>query len=180
MRKYQELLSMLLEKECPRVLDHPEVQDALDPKRAQVAVGRSLKRLDDTLDGVTCAVAAWLMWKNPDGWEALGDENGYIVVPTESNTPDIVTVVPDFSSTNEDASSPDTAEREHVVEDDAPTRFQATPEPRVIIESKAPGVEVQVSRRDGDLTWKIRVRLEGDDLSRVITVVERLEEGPGH
>ena len=179
MEKYQELLSVLLERECPRVLEHPEVQDALDPERARDAVGQSLKRLDDTLDGITCAVAAWLMWKNPDGWEALGDENGYIVVPTETNTPDVVTVIPDFSLAEEHTFASDTAVRELVAAEDVPTRFRTASEPRVLIESKAPGVEVQVSQRDDGSTWEVRVRLQGNDLSRVVTVVERLEERPG-
>ena len=175
MQKYQELLTALLEKECPLVLDHPEVQRTLDPAAAQVAVGKSLQRLDDGLDGITCAVAAWLMWKNPDGWEALGDENGYIVVPTEANTPDVVTLIPDFSLADESEFPPDTEAHESGVAEEAPTRFRTPPEPRILIESKAPGVEVQVSKLDDESTWEVRVRLEGEDLSRVITVVERLE-----
>ena len=48
---------------------------------AQQARGKSLKRLDDTLDGLTCAIAAWLIWNEPEGWEMIGDLNGYIVAP---------------------------------------------------------------------------------------------------
>ncbi len=168
MKMYQELLAALLEKECPLVLQHPEVQRAIDPAAAQVAVGKSLQRLDDGLDGITCAVAAWLMWKDPDGWEALGDETGYIVVPTEANTPDVVTLLPDFSSPDEEEST------------EAATGLRTASVPSTLIESKAPGVELQVSKLDDGSTWEIRVRLEGDYLSRVVTVVERLEEGPGH
>ena len=175
MQEYQAYLRALIERECPRVLEHPEVQRALDPATAQGAIGKSLKWLDDTLDGITCAVAAWLMWKNPDGWEALGDENGYIVVPTEANTPDVVTLVPEFSLADESEFPPDTEAHESGVAEEAPTRFRTPSEPRVLIESKAPGVEVQVSKLDDGLTWEIRVRLEGLDLGRVITVVEGLE-----
>lgn len=180
MQKYQELLAHLLEKECPLVLEHPEVQRALDPAVAQVAVGKSLQRLDDGLDGITCAVAAWLMWKNPGGWEALGDKDGYIVVPTEANTPDVATLVPDFSLSEEHTSSPATTTHDSGISEDPPTRFNTAPEPIILLESKAPGIEVQVSKQEDSSTWIVRVRLEGEDLGRVITVVEGLEEGPGH
>ena len=175
MRMYQELLRALLERECPGVLSHPKVQRALDPARSRDVIGRSLKRLDDTLDGITCAVAAWLMWKDPDGWEALGDENGYIVVPTETNTPDVVTVVPDFSSSVDlDLNHDDSVGELGVAEGEAPHLAEAT-SPTLIVHNKAPGIEVQVSKSSDESTWEVRVRLESDDLSRVVSVVERLE-----
>ena len=147
MQEYQRHLRALIERECPLVLENQEVQHALDPANAQRAVGRSLKRLDDALDGLTCALAAWLMWDRPEQWEALGDDSGYIVVPVESVTP--------VQTTSEVIGSP--------------------LDSKTLIRSEAPGVEVQVSKSGDGSTWKIRVRLEGDDLSRVITVVERLE-----
>lgn len=82
--EYQWRLETLIRKVAPRVLDCVDVQRALHPETACDARGKSLKRLDDTLDGLTCALAAWLMWKQPEGWEMIGDLNGYIVVPRES------------------------------------------------------------------------------------------------
>ncbi len=81
MQEYQTHLRALIGRECPGVLEHPAVQDALDQDRAGVARGRELKRLDDTLDGLTCALAAWLIWDQPNRWEVLGDQNGYVVTP---------------------------------------------------------------------------------------------------
>lgn len=147
MQQYQRHLRALIERECPQVLQHHEVQHALDSATAQRVMGRSLKRLDDALDGLTCALAAWLMWDRPEQWEALGDASGYIVVPVESVKP--------VQTTSDLPDSP--------------------LDPTTLIRSGAPGVEVQVSKSRDKSTWEIRVRLEGDDLSRVITVVERLE-----
>ncbi len=83
MQRYQRHLRALIERETPRVLDNPDVLRALAPRTAAAARGRSLKRLDDTLDGLTCALAAWLLWRAPDGWETIGDLTGYIVAPRE-------------------------------------------------------------------------------------------------
>jgi predicted RNase H-like nuclease len=81
LRQYQGHLEALLEREAPNLLSHPDVACALDAETAQNAKGKSIKRLDDTLDGLTCALAAWLIWKEPERWEMIGDLNGYIVVP---------------------------------------------------------------------------------------------------
>ena len=81
LQQYQGHLQALLEREAPNLLNHPDVERALDPETAQNAKGKSIKRLDDTLDGLTCALAAWLIWKEPERWEMIGDLNGYIVVP---------------------------------------------------------------------------------------------------
>ena len=143
--EYQGHLKALIERECPLVLEHSAVQEALDPANAQNVRGRSLKRLDDTLDGLTCAVSAWLMWDKPEEWEVLGDLNGYIVVPKDLG---------------------------------ATVREPVGPLLSVELDVDNAGVVVE-ARRNG-LRRKVRVRFEGDDLSRVITVVERLEEGPGH
>ena len=84
MRHYQDLLSSLLEQHVHGVLDNPDVRAAIAHETATSAKGKSLKRLDDTLDGITCALAAALMWKSPSSWERIGDLNGYIVVPRET------------------------------------------------------------------------------------------------
>ena len=83
MQQYQGHLQALIKRDAPGVLDHPDVVLALDSETAQNARGVALKRLDDTLDGLTCALAAWLIWMQPERWEMIGDLNGYIVVPRE-------------------------------------------------------------------------------------------------
>ena len=83
LQQYQAHLQALIEREAPGVLDHADVLRALHSETAQNVRGRALKRLDDTLDGLTCALAAWLIWKQPERWEMIGDLNGYIVVPRE-------------------------------------------------------------------------------------------------
>ncbi len=145
LQEYQRHLKALIERECPLVLEHDAVQEALDPANARSARGQSLKRLDDTLDGLTCAISAWLMWDRPEQWEVLGDLNGYIVVPRERG---------------------------------ATVRESKGPLLSVELDADDAGAVVE-ARRNG-LRRKIRVRLQGDNLSRVVTVVERLEQGPGH
>ena len=87
MLEYQVHLGNLLDRVAPRVLECSEVQRLLHPQTVLDARGRNLKRLDDTLDGLTCALAAFLLWDEPDQWELLGDRNGYIVVPRCSPSP---------------------------------------------------------------------------------------------
>ena len=87
MQQYQCHLRAVLEREAPRVLESAEVQRALATETAAGARGAALKRLDDTLDGLTCALAAWLLWKDPDRWETIGDLDGYIVVPRAPDQP---------------------------------------------------------------------------------------------
>ena len=81
MQQYQAHLRALIEREAPGVLGHGDVTRALAPQTAASARGAALKRLDDTLDGLSCALAAWLLWRDPDAWETIGDLNGYIVAP---------------------------------------------------------------------------------------------------
>ena len=83
MQKYQGHLRTLLASETPRVLHNPHIERALSPETATIARGAALKRLDDTLDGLTCALAAWLAWRAPSDWEMIGDLNGYIIVPRD-------------------------------------------------------------------------------------------------
>ncbi len=87
LQQYQRHLEALIEDVAPGVLEFPDVKRALDPVTARNARGKSLKRLDDTLDGLTCALAAWLMWSRPEEWEMIGDLNGYIVAPRDSDEP---------------------------------------------------------------------------------------------
>ena len=83
LQEYQQHLRRLMERETPGVLNHLDVVRALDPHTV-TAKGRALKRLDDTLDGLTCALAAWLAWCSPYAWETIGDyDTGYILVPRE-------------------------------------------------------------------------------------------------
>ena len=82
-RQYQEHLRTLIASETPCVLANPHVERALSPEIAAMARGAALKRLDDTLDGLTCALAAWLSWYDPFGWELIGDLNGYIIAPRD-------------------------------------------------------------------------------------------------
>ena len=81
LQDYQRYLRTLIEREAPNLIGHSEIDRVLDSETAQMARGKSLKRLDDTLDGLTCALAAWLIWSEPERWEMIGDLNGYIVVP---------------------------------------------------------------------------------------------------
>ena len=81
MQSYQQHLRKLAEREAAGILRCPELQQALAPETAEAAGLKALDRLDDTLDGVTCALAAWLLWRYPDAWEMIGDLNGYILVP---------------------------------------------------------------------------------------------------
>ncbi|MDE2965865.1 MAG: DUF429 domain-containing protein [Chloroflexota bacterium] len=81
LHQYQGHLQLLIEQEAPNLFEHEDVARALHPETARNARGKSLKRLDDTLDGLTCALAAWLIWNEPERWEMIGDLNGYIVAP---------------------------------------------------------------------------------------------------
>ena len=86
LEEYQRRLRALIEREAPGVLEHAEVRRALAAESARSARGKRLKRLDDTLDGLTCALAAWLIWSEPERWELIGDLNGYIVAPREAQS----------------------------------------------------------------------------------------------
>ena len=83
MQQYQAHLRALIEREALGILRSVDVAGVLAPETAASARGAALKRLDDTLDGLTCALAAWLLWREPDAWETIGDLNGYIVAPRE-------------------------------------------------------------------------------------------------
>lgn len=82
-QRYQGYLRNLIRRQVPPVLTSNTVECFLAPETAASARGNSLKRLDDTLDGLTCALAALLLWREPNRWEMIGDLDGYIVVPSE-------------------------------------------------------------------------------------------------
>ena len=136
---------------------------ALAGDTATSARGQALKRLDDTLDGLTCAIAAWMMWDQPERWEMIGDENGYIVVPKDRETEAGAPQTPSALGT-----SPAELERNEV-------GAQPLPDPDVTVRRDSNGIDILVETQDPGLRRKVRVRLEGDDLSSVITVVVRLE-----
>ena len=84
LQQYQGYLHTLIQREAPNLFEHSEIERALNPRTAQEAKGKGIKRIDDTLDGITCALAAWLIWDQPERWEMIGDLHGYIVVPREA------------------------------------------------------------------------------------------------
>jgi predicted RNase H-like nuclease len=82
LREYQHHLRDLLRLLVPGVLYVPAVLDVLEPE-ATGASGANLKRLEDTLDAITCACIAihCASGRNP-GYEVFGcRDHGYIVVP---------------------------------------------------------------------------------------------------
>lgn len=85
LQRYQRHLHDLVELEAPDVLQSPVVRRALMPEAAECARGVTLKQLEDKLDGLTCAMAAWLAWSNHERWETIGDLDGYMVVPRTRN-----------------------------------------------------------------------------------------------
>jgi len=85
LKQYQNHLRQLVQSEAPNVLNNAAVRHALSPETVECAKGAALKHLEDQLDGLTCAMAAWLAWISNDTWETLGDSNGYIVVPQASS-----------------------------------------------------------------------------------------------
>ena len=78
----QRRLSRLLGATVPGVLEDAEVRAALAPGAVEVR-GRALKRLEDVLDGLTCAYAGWHVWRfGAGGTEVFGDQaRGCICVP---------------------------------------------------------------------------------------------------
>jgi len=80
--QYQLHLQGLLAREVPAVLDDTRAQDMLAPAVLE-APARELKRIEDQLDALTCAVVAYHCWKHgSDGFRVFGDEaTGAIVVP---------------------------------------------------------------------------------------------------
>ena len=71
LQQYQAHTEALIKHEAPRVLENADVLCAMDSETAQNARGCALKRLDDTLDGLTCTLAAWVIL---EATRALGDD----------------------------------------------------------------------------------------------------------
>ena len=83
--RYQRYLTVLIEREAPSLLNSVDVRRLLDPATVDHCQRHvELSWIDDALDSLTCAISAWMMWDQPERWEALGDLNGYIVVPSRS------------------------------------------------------------------------------------------------
>ncbi len=86
LRKYQEHLRRLLAETAPVMLRSSLIRDFLSERAVENARSdEAIKRLDDALDGLTCALAAWLAWNNPGDWEMLGDMTGYMVMPSPAS-----------------------------------------------------------------------------------------------
>lgn len=66
---------------CRRLDAEARSVENLAEEIAEGSKGKELKRLEDKLDGLTCALGGWLWWSNKDAWETIGDSNGYMVVP---------------------------------------------------------------------------------------------------
>ena len=82
--RYQEHLRRTVEQEAPGLLNNADLRSALSVKATASAQDEvAIKQLDDTLDGLTCALAAWLAWSKPNEWEMLGEMTGYMVMPRE-------------------------------------------------------------------------------------------------
>ena len=81
--RYQNYPESTLRSEAPGVLRNRDLKRSLSHETAMAAKGTALKRLKDELDAVTCALAAYLVWRWPSCWEMLGDLDGYIVAPRE-------------------------------------------------------------------------------------------------
>ena len=79
---YQRRLAALLKRDLPAVAASPTVLAAFDDGGPELGA-RQLKHLEDTLDALTCAHAAWRAWR--DGIapsEVFGNAtNGHIAVP---------------------------------------------------------------------------------------------------
>lgn len=82
LRTYQRRLRQLLARDLPLVGAADSVRMVMN-ESALLAGGRGLKHLEDTLDGLTCAYAAWRAWR--DGIEpadVFGDApTGAITIP---------------------------------------------------------------------------------------------------
>ena len=82
LRDYQRHLQRTIETEAPGLLEGHELREVLDEQTLATARDEAaIKHLDDTLDGLTCALSAFLAWSKPEEWEMLGDMTGYMVMP---------------------------------------------------------------------------------------------------
>ncbi len=84
---YQQLLAGLVAETMPVLAAEPRLQAVLGPA-ATAAGGTALKRLEDQLDAVTCALVAFLAWRDGgDRLELFGDvTQGHIAVPRRATS----------------------------------------------------------------------------------------------
>jgi len=82
MRAYQQRLHGLLRRLAPGVVGSAALEEVLAPEAVEVG-GAELKRLEDTLDAITCAsIAIHCAVAGRGGYEVFGClAHGYIVVP---------------------------------------------------------------------------------------------------
>lgn len=96
LRNYQRLLAPALDAAIPGLRDHDEVRRAIDASSVD-ARGAALKRLEDTLDALTCLLAAHAAWR--DGLpptDLLGDwQTGAVAIPGLSRDPRFAHALPD-------------------------------------------------------------------------------------
>ncbi len=95
LRAYQEHLRGLLRRLAPALLGVGAVEDVLAPEAVEVG-GTKLKRLEDTLDAITCAcVAIHCAVGGRSAYEVFGcSVHGYIVVPGPLPAGGIATACP--------------------------------------------------------------------------------------
>ncbi|MCC6672168.1 MAG: DUF429 domain-containing protein [Planctomycetes bacterium] len=89
LQHYQRCLGKVLRCWMPELLEaSQELRGLLDPGAAECR-GRERKDLEDRLDAVTCALAAYRAWRDGvDDCEILGDtQDGYIAVPGLKDDP---------------------------------------------------------------------------------------------
>ena len=83
LKRYQYYLQEILTLEAPGVLTNEKVKIILNASTVDKATGSALKNLEDTLDGLTCALVSYLFWRDGGShWEAIGAlPDGCVVVP---------------------------------------------------------------------------------------------------
>ena len=83
LQRYQDYMQEILTLEAPGILTNEEIGLILKASTVEKATGTTLKRIEDTLDGLTCALVSYLFWRDGNShWEALGSlPDGCVVVP---------------------------------------------------------------------------------------------------
>ncbi len=86
LKKYQQHLLKILEQETPGILDNKTVLSHLKPTTIEKQKGKLLKKHEDTLDGLTCALVAYLFWRDGRShWETIGSlPDGCVVIPRKA------------------------------------------------------------------------------------------------
>ena len=83
LQRYQDYMQEILTLEAPGILTNEKIGLILKASPVEKATGTTLKRIEDTLDGLTCALVSYLFWRDGNShWEALGSlPDGCVVVP---------------------------------------------------------------------------------------------------